>query len=105
MIKLKKGETVMAKRTVRIEGTHAIVRNRNYMVHKPKQCCCHQAVDIGYRHHKPIVTTCASCGDRKSSSRKVLIPASYFLRKGEKIDRAQETLDRLEDIFRKAERT
>ncbi len=101
-MKMAKGETVKAKRTVKVDGRHAIIKGRKYTVNKVKQCCCHQAVDVGYRHYRPMVLSCGMCGKKRPSSKTIMIPSSYFLRKGEKLDPLMEALDDIERTFRKA---
>lgn len=101
MKRLTKGERVLANQTVKIDGKPVIIRNRSYLIQKTKWSCCQQVVDIGYLHHKPIVRTCAKCSSKSQSSRRILIPSSYFRRPGEKIDRLQEQMDHLQKLFKK----
>ena len=96
-----KGESVIANQTVRIEGRTAIAKNRTYQVKGVKHQCCKQVVDIGYMHPTPIKRTCVQCGEKTKASRRVLIPSSYFRRKGEQIDRLEEQIFDLQKLFLK----
>lgn len=100
--KIKKGEALKARMTIKVDGRNVIIKGRKYIAKRTKGCCCHQAVDIGYRHYRPIVCTCSDCGKKKPSSKTIMLPSSYFLRKGEKSDLLHEAMDRMEGLFRKA---
>lgn len=103
-VRWSKGERVLANQTVKIDGKPVIIKNRLYLVHRTKWSCCQQVVDINYLHPKPIVRTCAQCSNRSSSSRRVLIPSSYFRRQGEKADKLHEQINDLQVFFRKLDR-
>lgn len=103
-VRWSKGERVLANQTVKIDNRPVIIRNRLYLVHRTKWSCCQQVVDINYLHLKPIVRTCAQCGNKSNSSRRVLIPSSYFRRQGEKIDKLHEQINGLQVLFQKLDR-
>lgn len=101
MKRFTKGESAIANQTVRIEGRTAIAKNRTYQVKGVKYQCCQQSVDIGYMHPTPIVRSCAQCGQKTKASKRVLIPSSYFRRKGEKIDKLEAQIFDLQKLFLK----
>lgn len=74
------GDIVRALKTIRLDGNRntAIKRGLLYVVQETAATCCHQALDIGYRHHAPIVTKCSACGNASPEDHRLLIPNFYF---------------------------
>ena len=75
------GDIARALKSVSLDGTRkntAVKRGMLYIVRETVVSCCHQALDIGYRHHAPIVNICSACGNASPEDHRLLIPNFYF---------------------------
>lgn len=92
-------DVIRCTKTIKLQNITIIKRGILYVAHQVKLSCCQPVIDIGFRHHTPIVHTCSCCGKVSSPSDKLFIPTHYFIKARRKQDALSRAIGNIEHHF------